>query len=102
MTERFEIGWSNTAGKDLKNIKTYLNENASEKIATKLIKGLIQVAHTLEEQPERYPAYPALKKHGNFRYILKSNFKIIYEFTGHQVIIHRIIHTKRALKIRKI
>jgi addiction module RelE/StbE family toxin len=102
MIERFEIGWSNSAGKDLKNIKTYLNENASERTATKLLKSLIQVAHTLEEQPERYPIYPPLKKYGNFRYIIKSNFKIIYEFTAHQVIIHRVIHTKRALKIRKI
>ncbi len=26
------------------------------------------------------------------------NYKIIYEFTGNQIIVHRIIHSKRDMK----
>jgi plasmid stabilization system protein ParE len=101
MTERYEIGWSSKVGKDLAGIKSYLIENSSEATATKITKGLVQIVHTLEEQPERYPIYIPLKKHGNFRYIIKWNFRIVYEFTGHQIIVHRIIHTKRSYKVRK-
>ncbi len=101
MTERYEIAWNSKSGKDLATIKAYLIDNTSEYTALKVIKGLIQIVHTLEEQPERYPIYLPLRKYGNYRYIVKWNFRIVYEFTGHQVIVNRIIHTKRAYKVRK-
>jgi toxin ParE1/3/4 len=95
MNELFEIAWSNKAGKDLENIKLYLTENGSEQTALKVLKGIFNAVHTLSEQPERYPLHTRFKKFGNYRYINKWSYKVIYEFTGHQVIIHRVSHVKK-------
>ena len=98
MKEIYDIGWSTKAGKDLQKIKQYLIENASERVADTTLRGIITVVQLLSEQPERYPVYAKLKKYGNFRHILKWNYRIIYEFTDHQIFVHRVIHTKRNMK----
>ena len=98
MDDEFDIGWSNRAGRDLQKIKTYLLENASESVATKVISRLYNSVDPTRTQPERFPLEPRLKKFGNYRFIKVWSYKIIYEFTGNQVIVHRVIHSKRDLK----
>lgn len=97
MDNEFDIGWSNRVGKDLMQIKAYLIENASEVAAQKVIVSLFNAVEPTRTQPERYPLEPRFRKHGNFRYIKVWSYKIIYEFTGNQIIVHRVIHSKRDL-----
>ncbi|MFN0215924.1 MAG: type II toxin-antitoxin system RelE/ParE family toxin [Saprospiraceae bacterium] len=98
MNEEYDIGWSNRVAKDLLKIKAYLLENASETVAQKVLLRLYNSVEPTRKQPERFPLEPRLKKHGNFRFIKVWNYKIIYEFTGNQIIVHRIIHSKRDMK----
>ena len=98
MNESFDIGWSSQVGKDLNKIKAFLLENASEEVARKVVHGLLNAVEPTRLQPERYPREPRLRKLGNFRFIKKWNFKIIYEFTGNQIIVTRIIHSRRDFK----
>jgi len=98
MNEEYDIGWSNRVAKDLLKIKAYLLENASEAVAQKVLFRLYNSVEPTRLQPERFPLEPRLKKHGNFRFIKVWNYKIIYEFTGNQIIVHRIIHSKRDIK----
>jgi len=98
MDNEFDIGWSNRAGKDLLEIKAYLIENVSEAIAGKVIVRLFSAVEPTRTQPERFPYEPRFQKYGNFRYIKVWSYKIIYEFTGNQIIVHRIIHSKRDLR----
>ena len=67
-------------------------------MATKVISRLYNSVDPTRTQPERFPLEPRLKKFGNYRFIKVWSYKIIYEFTGNQVIVHRIIHSKRDLR----
>lgn len=96
--EEFDIGWSNRAGKDILKIKEWLVKNASETVAEKVVHRLYNAVEPTRTQPERYPWEPRLKKYGNYRFIKVWSYKIIYEFTGHQIIVHRVVHSKRDLK----
>lgn len=98
LNEEFDIGWSNKAGKDLLSIKQYLCDNASEAVAEKVLFKLFNSVEPTRLQPERFPIEPRLKKYGNYRFIKVWSYKIIYEFTGNQIIVHRIIHTKQNMK----
>lgn len=91
----YEIAISFRAGRDMREIRRYLRQNASDKIAEKIVAGWFEAMETLREQPERYPPEPLLAAHGNFRVIRKGSYKIFYEFTGFDIYIHRIIHAKR-------
>lgn len=94
----YEIAFSTTAGRDLKDIKKYLKKHASETIANKVIGGLFDAIETLKEQPERYPQEPLLASFGNYRVIRKGVYKVYYEFTGYDIYILRIIHNRRDVK----
>jgi plasmid stabilization system protein ParE len=98
MYDEFDIGWSNRAGKDLLKIKAYILENASETVAQKVLFRLYNAVEPTRTQPERYPLDPRLKKLGNYRFIKVWNYKIIYEFTGNQIIVHRVIHSKQDMR----
>ena len=98
MYDEFDIGWSNRAGKDLLKIKAYLLENASETVAEKVLFRLYNAVEPTRRMPERFPLEPRLRKQGNFRFIKVWSYKIIYEFTGNQIIVHRVIHSKRDPK----
>ncbi|NUO01761.1 MAG: type II toxin-antitoxin system RelE/ParE family toxin [Saprospiraceae bacterium] len=98
MDDELDIGWSNRVGKDLLAIKAYMVENGSEAIAEKVIVRIFSAVEPARTQPERFPYEPRFKKYGNFRYIKVWSYKIIYEFTGNQIIVHRVIHSKRDLQ----
>lgn len=98
MNEGFDIGWSNRVGKDLHKIRAFVLENASEEIAQKVVRGIFDAVEPTRIQPERFPLEPRLKRLGNFRFVKKWNYKIIYEFTGNQIIVHRVIHSKQDFR----
>jgi len=98
MYDEYDIGWSNRVAKDLLKIKAYLLEHTSEKVAQKVLSRLYNAVEPTRKMPERFPLEPRMKRHGNFRFIKVWNYKIIYEFTGNQIIVHRVIHGKRDMK----
>lgn len=98
MNETFEIHWSKRAIRDLRQIEAYLIEHASEQTAGKVIRGLFDAVEPAAAQPERFPPERRLVKRGNFRFALKWRYRIIYEFTGIQIIVHRVVHSRRDMK----
>jgi plasmid stabilization system protein ParE len=94
----FDIAFSIRAGRDLQAIRRYLRENASDRVAERVLSGIFAAIETLQEFPERYPPEPLLVQYGNYRVIRKGSYKIFYEFTGFDIFIVRVVHTKRDLK----
>jgi toxin ParE1/3/4 len=96
----FEIGLSVRARRDLSQIKRYYKEVASPTVAQNVYNRLIEAMETLAEWPERYPPEPLLVKHGNFRVlrVKKLPYKIFYHFSGDDIVIVRVLHSKRDLK----
>lgn len=94
----YDVAFSIHAGRDLREIRKYLTQNASEKVALKVVAGLFEAIETLQEHPERYPPEPLLAEQGNYRVIRKGAYEIFYEFTGYDVYIYRIVHSKRDLE----
>ena len=94
----YDVAFSIHATRDLREIRRYLTKNASEKVATKVISGLFDAIETLQEHPERYPPEPLLTERGNYRVIRKGAYEIFYEFTGYDIYIYRVVHSKRDLQ----
>lgn len=96
MDQDFDICWDNKATKSLKKIYTFLSKNASRETANNVRKALMSSIDGLRKHPERYPLEPNLRhRPEQFRYIQKWSYKIIYEFTGREVIILYVFHTRQ-------
>ena len=94
----FDIAWDAKAGEDLDLIFEYLTENVSENVAQKVKKEIVTAVRRLQTQPESFPPDPLLhSRPENFRYIRLWNYKIVYEFTGREVIVLRIFHFRQNL-----
>ncbi len=93
----YDVAFSVRAGKDLREIRRYLLQNMTAGASQKVISGLLEAIESLQEHPERYPPEPILADHGNYRVIRKGVYKIFYEFTGYDVYICRVVHSKRDL-----
>ncbi len=99
MEESYDISWTARAGKDLLQIRKYLVNHASEIVADKVVNALVSVTEILKKQPEMYPPDPNIKQSDrNIRFIRKWNYRIVYEFTGTEVIIARVLHNRRNLQ----
>ncbi len=96
MEQLFDICWENSVGNEIKKIFKYLSENVSEAYAEKTIRLIIGAAEPLRAQPERYPLEPQLLHcKEQFRFIKVGVYKIIYTFTGREVIITHVFHSKQ-------
>lgn len=96
MAQLFNIFWDLKADEALDEIHDYYLENYSKKVANKLRREIIDKIEILIEHPEVYPPEPLLKEiPGNLRYILVRHFKVIYEFTGQEVLILYIFNTNK-------
>lgn len=79
MLKKFKVIWSDFAGKQLDLIFEYYAENASEKIAKKLIKNLLQEPEKLIRNNQIGQIEELLvSKNKAFRYLIYKNYKIIY------------------------
>ncbi len=96
-SQPYDVAFSVHAGRDLREIRRYLTKNASARVALKIVAGLFEAIETLQDQPERYPPEPLLADRGNYRVIRKGAYEIFYEFTGYDIYIYRIVHSKRDL-----
>ncbi|MFK7797530.1 MAG: type II toxin-antitoxin system RelE/ParE family toxin [Aureispira sp.] len=67
-----------------------------KKTADKIRREIIDKIEILIEHPEVYPLEPLLKEiPNNLRYIIVRHFKVIYEFTGQEVLIVYIFNTNK-------
>jgi toxin ParE1/3/4 len=58
---------------------------------------LVSLIGSLNDFPEKYPTDPFIQKNkGNFRYVSKWNYKIVYEITKKEIIIIDIFHTAQS------
>ncbi len=96
--ENHDIAFTIQAGKDLRNIRQYLTRHASAYVAQKVIGGIFDAIQTLAKTPTQHRTEPKLADFGDFRVMLKGKYKVYYEFTGHDVIVARIVHAKRDFK----
>ena len=96
MDELFNIFWDLKADEALDEIYDYYLENYSKKTADRLRREIIDKIEVLIENPEVYPLEPLLKDiAGNLRYILVRHFKVIYEFTGQEIIVLHVFNTNK-------
>ncbi|MFN8302886.1 MAG: type II toxin-antitoxin system RelE/ParE family toxin [Saprospiraceae bacterium] len=94
----YDVAFSIHAGRDLREIRKYITQKASPKVAQRVIASLFEAVETLQEHPERYPIEPLLAEHGNYRVIRKGAYEIFYEFTGYDIYVYRVVHSKRDLE----
>lgn len=95
----FDLTFSKQFDQDLEEILDYLTKEASESAAEKVRNEVFKAVETLIDHPERYPPEPLLVKHGNYRVIRlrKVPYEVFYRFTGTEIYVIRIIHSKRDL-----
>jgi len=99
MKQEYDICWDSEAGKQFKKIYKYIKKNISEKTANKIRKQITDRIDELRFQPERFPQEPLLShRKENYRFILVSPYKLIYEFTNSEVRILFIYSTKQNPK----
>jgi addiction module RelE/StbE family toxin len=101
--KKLPVKWDSEALEDLKSIYKYIKKDSPAN-ADKVRKELIRLAGTLSLFPEKYSKEPLLEvEKGDFRFIIKWNYKIIYEITNKEVIITFIFHTSQnPTKIKKV
>ena len=100
--KKLPVRWDIEAIEDLKAIYKYIKKKSPDN-AEKVKKELIKLAGTLTTFPDKYPKEPILEhEDGDFRFIAKWSYKIIYEITNKEVIIALIFHTSQEpVKIKK-
>ncbi len=98
------IEWSDQSKKQLKNIFDYYSSVASPPVAKKLINRILNKVSILESNPlsgtkeELLSSYPE-----DFRYLVESNYKIIYWKKGNVVTIASVFDCRQNPdKIKKI
>jgi plasmid stabilization system protein ParE len=96
MNQLFNIFWDVKADKSLDEIHDFYLDAYSKKTADKVRREFFDKIEILIENPEVFPLEPLLEAiPGNLRYILVRHFKIIYEFTGQEIIILHIFNTNK-------
>jgi plasmid stabilization system protein ParE len=97
MGDMYDIAWDIKATKALRKYYAYYKENASPEVAERFASAIMEAVETLLDQPERYPIDRHLSHlPQQYRSIAVWNFKIVYEFTGFEIFILHIYHTKQS------
>lgn len=79
------VYWTDFAKNELKNIFDYFKENVNVKIAQQIVKQIVERAEELDNFQEIGAIEELLEdKPQNFRYILSTNYKIIYWINDHK------------------
>lgn len=100
MTRVWPILLTQGAEQDLEAIYDYLHRVAGSAPATTLLEQLMQLAHSLAEQPERGHFPPELVSLGikEYRQLVLAPYRIIYRLADDQVIIYVIADARRDLQ----
>lgn len=74
-----KVFWTEIAIEKLEDIFVYYKINASNEIAHSIVGKIVEATNRLETQPLIGQTEPLLKeRQNNYRYIVESNYKIIY------------------------
>ncbi len=74
-----KVYWTDFAKSELKNIYDYHREKVSVKIAEQITKQIVVTADELKSFPEMGAVEEILQSRPeNFRYIISTNYKVIY------------------------
>ncbi|MCD6564748.1 MAG: type II toxin-antitoxin system RelE/ParE family toxin [Bacteroidales bacterium] len=89
------IRWDNKAKENLDRIYDFIAED-SVSAARYVKKNLIELAHSLNDFPEKYSREEYLANEPeNYRSVSKWRYKIIYEVTDECLIIADVFHTSQ-------
>ncbi|WP_455638604.1 type II toxin-antitoxin system RelE/ParE family toxin [Parabacteroides sp.] len=92
-----KLVWTTCARKQLRNIKLYYKEIASEKVAMSIILQIQQTAQLLTTQPYLGKIEPALiNEPEEFRSIIEGNYKIVYWVDKKIIRIIAVFDTRQA------
>ena len=90
---KLKIKWSKHAISSLNSIIEFIYQESPANAKT-VKRTLISLVSTLNDFPEKYPQDPFIpKSKGNFRFVSRWNYKIVYEVTSNEIIIIDIFHT---------
>ena len=100
--KKLPIRWDKLAKDNLDAIYNYIAKD-SLSAAKKVKKELINLAHSLNDFPEKFSTEEQLSDEPEkFRFVNKWSYKIIYEITDECIIIADIFHTSQhPSKIKK-
>lgn len=88
-----KIKWSLYSKQSLDSIVASIQTDSPSN--AKLVKRtLALLVSSLIDFPEKFPKDPFIPKNkGNFRFVSKWNYKIVYEVTNNEIIVIDIFHT---------
>jgi plasmid stabilization system protein ParE len=93
--KKLPIRWDRLAKENLDSIYDYIAED-SVLAARKVKKELVNIAHSLNDFPEKFAIEDSLSDvTGNYRSISKWSYKLIYEVTNECIIIADVFHTSQ-------
>ncbi|MFD1631317.1 type II toxin-antitoxin system RelE/ParE family toxin [Pseudopedobacter beijingensis] len=95
---KYRVIWSEFSEKQVDGIFEYYKENANIKVASKIIKELISSPDKLIKNPEIGAKEILLEtKEAEFRYIIYTNYKIIYTIDkqNYQIKIYDVFDTRQ-------
>jgi len=87
------VAWSEPAKEDLKIIYDYIQHD-SPHYAQQVISNIIEKTETLIDFPEIGRVVPEIDEN-NIREVFIYSYRIIYEISNKEIIIHAVIHGKR-------
>ncbi len=98
-----KIIWSDFALQQLKKIHKFYKLKASEEIAQKLTKSIVQSTIQLKTHPQIGTIEPLLKDYEfEYRYLVRKHYKIIYRLDNNLVRVISVFDTRQnPKKIRK-
>ena len=91
-----KIIWHDRALFNIDNILGYVNRNAGNKVAVKLVKQIRDKANGLNNFPEKYQRENNFDKERNIRRVVIYSYKIVYEIKTDAIYILDIFHTSQS------
>jgi plasmid stabilization system protein ParE len=93
--KKLPIHWDRLAKENLDSIYNYISKD-SVVAARKVKKELVNMAHSLNDFPEKFSIEDCLVDvPGDYRSVSKWSYKIIYEVTDECIIIADVFHTSQ-------
>lgn len=93
-----EVYWLELAESKLEDIYSYYSVKASEKVAKKLINGIVESTIGIEKQPQIGQIEKSLKhREQEFRYLVFKNYKFVYwiNFDFNRIEIANVFDTRQ-------
>ena len=91
-----KIIWSDFALKQLKKIHNFYKNEASEEIARRLTKSIVQTTIQLETNPQIGTKEPLLEDcEFEYRFLVNKNYKIIYRLDDNVVRVISVFDTRQ-------